>query len=53
MLRTGRFRAEVRTERSFVTTAAFSHDGRWLVVGKHNGEVMIYLIVVAEPQPSK
>jgi len=52
-LRTGRFRAEVRTERSFVTTAAFSHDGRWLVVGKHNGEVMIYLIVVAEPQPSK
>jgi len=48
-LRTGKFRAEVRMDRSFVTTAAFSEDGRQLVVGKHNGEVMIYTVVVADP----
>ena len=51
-LPTGKFRAEIRTERSFVTTAAFSYDSRSLVVGKHNGEVMVYSVIVAEPETS-
>lgn len=45
-LRTGKFRGEIALGTgSFTTAAAFSSDGKLLVLGKHNGEVIVYQVV--------
>jgi WD40 repeat protein len=47
-LLTGKFRGEVAMQASFVTTVAFSFDGKKLVTGKHNGEVMLYDLMTVD-----
>ncbi|KAH8891647.1 WD40 repeat-like protein, partial [Thozetella sp. PMI_491] len=44
---TGRFRGDFVAESTLVTTAAFSSDSRYVVVGKYTGEVHLFEVVTS------
>ena len=43
---TGRFEGEFVMDRSFATAAGFSSDSNRLVVGKQNGEICLYELII-------
>jgi WD40 repeat protein len=48
-LATGKFRGEVAGESSFATSAAFSSDSRFVVIGKFDGEIQMYQVITGMP----